>query len=91
MLTALGAIRALAEADEHDYDRAEDELGATFTNDEWISRIILHPAGDAWHAAHHMRMTVPACKMRSFHQFMLGASIEYRRQICEASEPLTVP
>jgi fatty acid desaturase len=83
MLITLPVIRALAEADKHDYNRAADELGATFTNDGWIARVVVHPAGDAWHAAHHMRMTVPAWKVRSFHEFMMGASIEYRSQIHE--------
>jgi fatty acid desaturase len=81
MIATLPVIRALAEADEHDYNRADDELGCSFTNDSWIARVIIHPAGDAWHAAHHMRMTVPAWKLSSFHQFMLGASIEFRSQI----------
>ncbi|MBN9361772.1 MULTISPECIES: fatty acid desaturase [unclassified Devosia] len=77
-LIALPIIRALAESEEHDYGHDGGELQATFTNDKLMWRILIHPAGDAWHAAHHVRMTVPAWKVKQLHELLVRSMPEYR-------------
>ena len=77
-IVVLPLVRALAESEEHDYDKEGGELQATFTNDGPIWRTLVHPAGDAWHAAHHVRMTVPAWKVKRLHRNLAQHMPEYR-------------
>ncbi len=75
----LPIIRALAEGDEHDYDREGNELDATFTNESLVSRWLIHPAGDAYHAAHHDRMSVPAYRMKKLDRLLNSGSRAYQQ------------
>lgn len=59
--------RFFAEAEEHRYQDAETEFGATFSNIGWFQRWFLHPHGDAFHLLHHMLPQVPHWKMTFGH------------------------
>lgn len=77
-MLVLPVIRAVAEAEEHNYEVEGTELDATFTNDGFVSRWLVHPAGDAYHAAHHLRMGVPAYRMKALDR-LLRNSTRYAR------------
>jgi fatty acid desaturase len=43
----------------------------TYSNLSVVDRVIFHPAGDAYHAAHHAYPYVPAYRMRGLHQLLM--------------------
>jgi fatty acid desaturase len=79
MVLVLPFIRAIAEAEEHIYDETgRSELMATYTNLGLVQRLLIHPAGDWAHVAHHLHRQVPAWKMHRLHAHLMRWSPEYR-------------
>lgn len=77
----LPVIRSIAEAEEHDYDRADTEFDATFTNSGFWHRMLFHPAGDAYHLIHHMYPKIPAWAHGDVHKYLMANDPKYRQSL----------
>jgi fatty acid desaturase len=70
----LPAVRAVAEAGEHDYarlDRAPTSMvERTFDNIGLLNSLI-HPYGDKWHIEHHLFPGVPQYRLREVHRRLM--------------------
>lgn len=64
-VSVLPVIRMVAESDEHAYDQG-CEAGGTFTNIGVINTLIVHPANDQFHLAHHAFSAIPISRLRRF-------------------------
>jgi len=78
MLTTLPALRRVAEAEEHDYQRADTEFATTYSNIGHLHKWLIHPAGDAYHLLHHMLPNIPMHRHRQVHRYMMEQVPEYR-------------
>lgn len=77
----LPVIRSIAEAEEHDYDRADTEFDTTFTNSGVWHRVLFHPAGDAYHLIHHMYPKIPARVHGEVHRYLMANDPKYRHSL----------
>lgn len=71
MFIFLPFLRSVAEFSEHDYERGCDVKETTFNNLRPMDRLILHPAGDAYHALHHFFPSVPWWKQGAAHRYLM--------------------
>jgi len=78
MFLILPFLRSIAEFSEHDYQRGDTVRETTFNNLGLLDHLLLHPAGDAWHALHHLHPTVPWWKQGSAHRFLMEKDGAYR-------------
>lgn len=78
MFLILPFLRSIAEFSEHDYQRGDTVRDTTFNNLGLLDHLLLHPAGDAWHALHHLHPTVPWWKQGSAHRFLMQRDAAYR-------------
>ena len=78
MFLILPFLRSIAEFSEHDYQRGDTVRETTFNNLGLLDHLLLHPAGDAWHALHHLHPTVPWWKQGSAHRFLMKNDTAYR-------------
>lgn len=81
MFILLPFLRAVAELSEHDYERGETVIETTYNNISLIDRILIHPAGDAWHALHHLYPTVPWWSQSAAHNYLLENDRAYRNAL----------
>ncbi len=79
MFLILPFLRSIAEFSEHDYQRGDTVRETTFNNLGLLDHALLHPAGDAWHALHHLHPTVPWWKQGSAHRFLMEKDEAYRQ------------
>lgn len=80
-LCLLPFLRSVAELSEHDYERGENIAETTFNNLRWLDHLLIHPAGDAWHALHHLYPSVSWWKQRQAHKFLLKHDPSYQAVI----------
>jgi fatty acid desaturase len=73
----LPVIRMQAESDEHDYGLLCEASG-TFTNLGPANALLVHPAGDIYHLAHHAFPAIPAVRLRRFDWAARKVSAIYR-------------
>lgn len=71
MAAILPFLRSVAELSEHDYERGGCIASTTYNNVGLLDHLLIHPAGDAWHALHHLYPTVSWWKQRAAHRFLL--------------------
>ena len=79
MFGILPFLRSIAEFSEHDYDLGDTVRETTFNNLGLLDHFLLHPAGDAWHALHHLHPTVPWWKQGAAHRFLMERDEAYRQ------------
>ncbi len=72
-------LRSVAEFSEHDYERANNVKETTFNNLGFLDHLLLHPAGDAWHALHHLHPTVSWWKQGAAHRYLMKHDGAYRQ------------
>lgn len=77
----LPVIRSIAEAEEHDYDHADTEFDTTYTNSGFWHRVLLHPAGDAYHLIHHMYPKIPGRIHGDVHKYLMANDPKYRHSL----------
>lgn len=78
MFGLLPFLRSIAEFSEHDYERGATVRETTFNNLGLLDHLLLHPAGDAWHALHHLHPNVPWWKQGAAHRFLMKHDAAYR-------------
>ena len=78
---ALPFLRSIAEFSEHDYERANSVCETTFNNLGLLDHILIHPAGDAWHALHHLHPTVSWWKQGAAHRYLMKHDGAYRQAL----------
>jgi len=78
MFLILPFLRSVAEFSEHDYDLGDTVRETTFNNLGILDHLLLHPAGDAWHALHHLHPTVPWWKQGAAHRYLMENDAAYR-------------
>ncbi|MEP0942959.1 MAG: fatty acid desaturase [Rhizobiaceae bacterium] len=78
MFLILPFLRSIAEFSEHDYQRGDTVCDTTFNNLGLLDHVLLHPAGDAWHALHHLHPTVTWWKQGQAHRFLMERDSAYR-------------
>ena len=78
MFLILPFLRSIAEFSEHDYERGDTVGDTTFNNLGLLDHLLLHPAGDAWHALHHLHPTVTWWKQGAAHRFLMERDQAYR-------------
>ena len=79
MFLILPFLRSIAEFSEHDYQLGDTVCDTTFNNLGLLDHVLLHPAGDAWHALHHLHPTVTWWKQGAAHRFLMQRDSAYRR------------
>lgn len=79
MFLVLPFLRSIAEFSEHDYERGDTVRETTFNNLGLLDHILLHPAGDAWHALHHLHPTVTWWAQGAAHRFLMERDEAYRQ------------
>ncbi|MGI9365953.1 MAG: fatty acid desaturase [Rhizobiaceae bacterium] len=79
MFLVLPFLRSIAEFSEHDYERGDTVRETTFNNLGLLDHALLHPAGDAWHALHHLHPTVPWWAQGAAHRFLMERDEAYRQ------------
>lgn len=77
MFGVLPFLRSVAEFSEHDYKRGDSVMNTTFNNLGLADHLLIHPAGDAWHALHHLHPTVSWWKQRAAHRFLMKHDSAY--------------
>jgi len=78
LLVVLPIVRAMAEAGEHDYARADASvLERTFDNRGPINYAV-HPFGDGMHLTHHLAPGVPQWRLKKLHRWLLENEAGYR-------------
>jgi fatty acid desaturase len=77
----LPVIRAVAESEEHAYFDTGTEVEITYTHTDLVGRWVVHQAGDAYHAAHHLACTVPAYRMARLHAVLKEHSRNYLKSL----------
>ena len=50
----------------------------TFNNLSWLDLVLVHPAGDAWHALHHLFPTVSWWNQGAAHDYLMVHDSAYR-------------
>ena len=78
MFVILPFLRSIAEFSEHDYQRGDTVRDTTFNNLGLLDHLLLHPAGDAWHALHHLHPTVPWWMQGAAHRYLMHRDQAYR-------------
>ena len=78
MFGSLPFLRSIAEFSEHDYERGTTVRDTTFNNLGLLDHVLLDPAGDAWHALHHLHPTVPWWKQGAAHRYLMRHDAAYR-------------
>lgn len=78
MFLVLPFLRSIAEFSEHDYEMGNTVYDTTFNNLGLLDHILLHPAGDAWHALHHLYPTVPWWQQRAAHRYLMEHDEAYK-------------
>ncbi|WP_051540967.1 fatty acid desaturase [Ahrensia sp. 13_GOM-1096m] len=78
MFVVLPFLRSIAEFSEHDYERANNVKDTTFNNLGLMDHLLLHPAGDAWHALHHLYPVIPWWKQGAAHRYLMKHDGAYR-------------
>lgn len=78
MLVVLPPLRLVAELAEHDYDEAGPAATTTFNNLGVANVLLFHPAGDAYHALHHLYPSVPWWKQGAAHRYLSRHDQSYR-------------
>lgn len=78
MFFILPFLRSIAEFSEHDYNLGDTVYDTTFNNLGLLDHLLLHPAGDAWHALHHLHPTVPWWQQRAAHRYLMKHDDAYR-------------
>lgn len=78
MFVVLPVLRSIAEAEEHDYWRANTELATTFTNTGLVHHWLVHPWHDAYHVVHHMYPSIPQANHRLVHEALMMEDEAYR-------------
>jgi fatty acid desaturase len=73
----LPVIRMQAESDEHDYGERCEARG-TFTNKGLLNTLLIHPAADLYHLAHHAFPAIPVSRLRRFDRRARRVSALYR-------------
>ncbi len=81
LFMALPFLRSIAEFSEHDYERADSVCETTFNNLGLLDHVLLHPAGDAWHALHHLHPTVSWWKQGAAHRYLMKHDEAYRQAL----------
>ncbi len=79
MFGILPFLRSIAEFSEHDYELGNTVRETTFNNLGLLDHLLLHPAGDAWHALHHLHPTVPWWNQGAAHRFLMERDEAYRQ------------
>lgn len=77
-LIVLPVIRYIAEVSEHDYETYQTEFQCTFNNLSIIDRLLIHPAGDAYHLVHHLYPSIPWLLQSKAHRFLYAYDSSYR-------------
>ena len=90
MFGLLPILRSIAELSEHDYDLGSSVAATTFNNIELLDHLIFHPAGDAWHALHHLHPTVSWWKQGEAHKYLKEHDPAYDRTIPQRSSNLEI-
>ena len=79
MFLILPYLRSIAEFSEHDYQRGDTVCDTTFNNLGLLDHLLLHPAGDAWHALHHLHPTVPWWMQGAAYRYLMKWDSAYRK------------
>lgn len=78
---SLPVIRSIAESEEHDYDRGDNEYDTTYTNRGFWHRVLFHPANDAYHLIHHMYPNIPMRVHHKVHKYLMQNDPKYRSSL----------
>lgn len=78
MLVILPPLRSVAEFAEHDYETGGSAATTTYNNLGVANMLLFHPAGDAYHALHHLYPSVPWWKQGAAHRYLNRNDRSYR-------------
>lgn len=68
----LPVLRAVAEAEEHDWENAEhSDFRSTYNNLGLVHRVLIHPFNDAYHLVHHLFGEVPTTRLAALHKILM--------------------